>query len=233
MWLFQHSSNCELWRHCWCWRRHPRCLHFSCCTSLVQTGGCRASGAGGVRVPRGASSREATGAPRPLTPSTPRSRRWRRRQSRRWRRRLLSPTQAASCCCLPRRASPYYCSLACTRRRHEGSHGLRPKATTIRVNTKSAEGAKAALLSSELCHRSATAPSTREGHCAWCRRAWWGLVVVPWVLAAASAFSQPFFCFEGQHPQDSRVLTISHPLVVPQCTAAAPPQWMVARQWQR
>ena len=46
---------------------------------------------------------------------------------------------------------------------------------------------------------SAMAPSAREGHC-WCRRAWCSLVVVPWVLAAASAFSQPFFCFEGQHP---------------------------------
>ena len=26
VWCELHSSNCELWRHCWCCRRHPRCL---------------------------------------------------------------------------------------------------------------------------------------------------------------------------------------------------------------
>ena len=46
---------------------------------------------------------------------------------------------------------------------------------TIRVNTKSAEGAKAALL------------------------LLLGTVLLL-VLLLASAFSQPFFCFEGQHP---------------------------------
>ena len=151
MWLFQHSSNCELWRHCWCWRRHPRCLHFSCTASsrrwsclAVQDQSCSARQPG--------SSHAATGAPRPLTPSTPRSRRWRRRQSRRWRRRLYRlRSRCRRCRRVPRggvTACRAHCSSPVLARRGARLRA-EAEATTIRVNTKSAEGAKAALLSSE------------------------------------------------------------------------------------
>ena len=56
-------------------------------------------------------------------------------------------------------------------------------ATTIRVNTKSAEGAKAALLSYYSLQLSLNSGVPERV-----------------VLVLASAFSQPFFCFEGQHP---------------------------------
>ena len=58
-------------------------------------------------------------------------------------------------------------------------------ATTIRVNTKSggAEGAKAALLSYYSLQLSLNSGVPERV-----------------LLVLASAFSQPFFCFEGQHP---------------------------------